>query len=655
MNGGRRRFLSRNQKVTSSNNNQQFFGVSQRMIINNLNRKKSAESKGGPDVWLGWGKLIFSLSVGYGLMLFLMYCYSNLHALPSGLSITDNLLLILFCFIFSFFIICFVSISACVFIPSILVSLESSKREPVIFLLNLFIFLYPIFSSFCPDLTYYLSIGVLTIILFSFYSSYYVFKKSWGGFFITLFISFIWLILGGIIYQSSQDHGLTKLYAILTLTAPFLAHVVFLLKREGKNIFTTFNLKVIFVKHRFYTFGTIFVTFLLSLSCWQNFSGEVFVNTTVAPLGIYNQRTVLWLSKDNVNLLTNAANVEDKPISICRNDDGSAVVSDMRVWWHGIGSRSYVQILPFFSEITEGNSQKNNASSPVLFQDYVDNRVELESAGVRMITLAKGSSVRCAEMSDNLVFDSNSSHLQLSAFSEKKFKEDLDKFLYGTVYPVDDKQLKIVKQYQLYTFVNQVGFCSNEAKNNKNFDKAFSLGQQGACPLQNRSFFPVYFRETDPVNVVLKNSSNANPNGNDNDNKTPIIAPYVKRIDITGYADPMSIKNGHNETLALERANAVAHKLYDVLHNEPHANDPSSQWHYVQNAVISLSTKGARETSKDCLSVKNSALAKECNATNRHADIRLYYGKMDASDTAAVADSTANCDGKTLAQCGPTR
>ncbi|AUH51777.1 hypothetical protein CXB49_13585 [Chromobacterium sp. ATCC 53434] len=153
----------------------------------------------------------------------------------------------------------------------------------------------------------------------------------------------------------------------------------------------------------------VFVAILLALPLmqWSELGSSIFNNSVVKPIGIYQDRASLWVSKKNLQRLENAAKLQDIPLSVCKNSDGSAVVTDLKIWWHGIGARSYVQLLGFNDE---GNTNKTNSSAPngsikkdkATYDEYP--RVELDSNETSLIA---SQNVRCTEISDALVFPSN--------------------------------------------------------------------------------------------------------------------------------------------------------------------------------------------------------------------------------------------------------
>ena len=65
---------------------------------------------------------------------------------------------------------------------------------------------------------------------------------------------------------------------------------------------------------------------------------------TFGKLGLYTKDAALQVNAANLQTLTAAADLQGDPLDVCRAPDGSAVVTGLTVWWHGIGTRSQVEL-----------------------------------------------------------------------------------------------------------------------------------------------------------------------------------------------------------------------------------------------------------------------------------------------------------------------
>ncbi|WP_080762312.1 OmpA family protein [Chromobacterium violaceum] len=192
----------------------------------------------------------------------------------------------------------------------------------------------------------------------------------------------------------------------------------------------------------------VFVVMLLALPLmqWSALGSSMFNNTVVKPLGLYQDRASLWVSKKNLQRLENAAKLQDIPLSVCKNPDGSAVVTDLKIWWHGIGSRSYVQLLGFSDKIGQQNDDKNTSpTNSIPPEESAKNpynaypRVELDSNEASLIA---SQDVRCTEISDALVFPSNKTQPDNEPSAEEQLAKQINPFIETTAGEVKASFLK---------------------------------------------------------------------------------------------------------------------------------------------------------------------------------------------------------------------
>lgn len=67
-------------------------------------------------------------------------------------------------------------------------------------------------------------------------------------------------------------------------------------------------------------------------------------SVTFGNFGLYADDAAMELSAGNLQTLVAAADLQGDTPDICRGPDGTAVVTGLKVWWHGIGTRSHVEL-----------------------------------------------------------------------------------------------------------------------------------------------------------------------------------------------------------------------------------------------------------------------------------------------------------------------
>lgn len=65
---------------------------------------------------------------------------------------------------------------------------------------------------------------------------------------------------------------------------------------------------------------------------------------TFGSFGLYSDDAAMELSASNLQTLVAAADLQGDTLDICRGPEGTAVVTGLKVWWHGIGTRSHVEL-----------------------------------------------------------------------------------------------------------------------------------------------------------------------------------------------------------------------------------------------------------------------------------------------------------------------
>lgn len=117
---------------------------------------------------------------------------------------------------------------------------------------------------------------------------------------------------------------------------------------------------------------------------------EQMLRYVMTGMGVYTKEATVIVNKSAFGKLQAAADSKGILLYSCRMDDENIAVSKIRVWWHGVGDRSYV-----------GLGQQDEAT-----------RIELDSAGVRKSESKEQTS--CIELRRGIYFDSNMSDLKQS-------------------------------------------------------------------------------------------------------------------------------------------------------------------------------------------------------------------------------------------------
>lgn len=97
---------------------------------------------------------------------------------------------------------------------------------------------------------------------------------------------------------------------------------------------------------------------LLPVFVVATFHGEYskvgIASMTFGNFGLYADDAAMEVSASNLQTLIAAADLQGDTLDACRGQDGSAVVTGLKVWWHGIGNRSHVEIPHTNSQSTQG-------------------------------------------------------------------------------------------------------------------------------------------------------------------------------------------------------------------------------------------------------------------------------------------------------------
>ncbi len=103
--------------------------------------------------------------------------------------------------------------------------------------------------------------------------------------------------------------------------------------------------------------------------------------------GIRVDDATLSLSAKEADAVQSASEINDIPVSLCKVANGRYLLGDVRVLWHGIGTKTYI----------EWPASAEAASAPTL-------KMDLTSAELNVI---RGTRVRCIDIPDTAFFDSN--------------------------------------------------------------------------------------------------------------------------------------------------------------------------------------------------------------------------------------------------------
>ena len=134
------------------------------------------------------------------------------------------------------------------------------------------------------------------------------------------------------------------------------------------------------------------------------------IRYVMTGMGVYTEEATIIVNKAAFGKLQATADAKGTWLYSCRLDDDNIAISKVRVWWHGIGDRSYVGL--------------------GLADDAI--RMELDSAGVRKSGSEEPTS--CIDLRRGIYFNSNTADQTpgqwaiaqpiISSFLEKKAKDD---------------------------------------------------------------------------------------------------------------------------------------------------------------------------------------------------------------------------------------
>jgi outer membrane protein OmpA-like peptidoglycan-associated protein len=146
------------------------------------------------------------------------------------------------------------------------------------------------------------------------------------------------------------------------------------------------------------------------------------LNYAMEGLGMRLSNATLIVNEANHAILEAAADAKGLPLYSCKHDDGTYAISNATILWHGMGQRSYVELLPAARATNDGKAARDSekAVKAETTEDAGEAkgtpvRVELESAGVKKAkTKVAGS---CIELRRGIYFASNGELLSQKEWS----------------------------------------------------------------------------------------------------------------------------------------------------------------------------------------------------------------------------------------------
>ena len=145
-------------------------------------------------------------------------------------------------------------------------------------------------------------------------------------------------------------------------------------------------------------------TIIPYIACGVDFK---ILNYVMGSLGVFTEHATLTVNRSEFQKLQAIADAKGSRLYSCRLDDEITVISDVRIWWHGIGERTYIEINAYNSSSNEKDEHiDKNADNSKKSAGF---RVELESAGVRKSESQVSTS--CIELRKGVYFDSAKSDL----------------------------------------------------------------------------------------------------------------------------------------------------------------------------------------------------------------------------------------------------
>lgn len=157
--------------------------------------------------------------------------------------------------------------------------------------------------------------------------------------------------------------------------------------------------------------GGVVASFLMISIYGANESKVGVASLVFGQLGLFSQDAAMVVSAENLQTLQGAADLDQINLQVCRGPEGTATVTGLKVWWHGIGTRSLVEL-----------RRAGDAENP-----KKGVRVELLTSGAKLI---RDYDTRCIEVPDVAFFKSGEGKL-MSDDGREELKRALKGALMG--------------------------------------------------------------------------------------------------------------------------------------------------------------------------------------------------------------------------------
>lgn len=371
--------------------------------------------------------LFAGFSSAFGLIVVFVYCFFVIGFFPSGLSVGDTLLFIFVMLAFSCVGALLVVMGCFLFIPwstQKVLPTGSLKSMWLLFGLSFLslviaVFFYQWFKysenadGATPDLIFFVLTGGV------FVSSYWIIAEELTEESSTAFLCiFPWLIstaaLGYIAVQIGFGNAKTVfenfyLPSIILFSGIFLSlgisnfSIVIPLVPPALPGPATANLG----EHErggysFIAIGVLFA-YIPLLVAPHSF------NYVMSGFGLRSD-AVLVVNKANFSTMQAVADAKGVLLHGCKFDSDSYSISNVRVLWHGIGLRSYIELKGEYKKEEAKQSKDKPEEGKKKKVDENNIKIELDSAGVRV---ARGGQVKmCGELKNGIYFDSGEDALK---------------------------------------------------------------------------------------------------------------------------------------------------------------------------------------------------------------------------------------------------
>lgn len=351
-------------------------------------------------------KIATSIVILYGILTVFSYCFFTINFYPSGLSAGDILFFLFIALGIGFMALIASVIGSFAFLPVLIFGeKENSKIRSLVFLASpiLLIVICAIPTVFFKKgwnsktenvIAYWIFFAVLfssVILALAYYSNR---KNSERPRIPIEFYSFIVVLLGYFVVAAIAYYALILLgkkgllFASLITIAGLSLILWASLIDSKKKINIIEEVDSSFERRRKIVM-IVFFTAFMSPSLILPEARNVAFN----QLGIRSINASVLLDKKNLEAISSAAAAAGISISLCKGSQGDAVVAPVDVLWHGMGSKTWVEL----------QGTKDGISRFV--------RTELMTDGVKLI---RGGIERCVDVEEGALFQSGSSQFKVN-------------------------------------------------------------------------------------------------------------------------------------------------------------------------------------------------------------------------------------------------